>query len=122
MIRSASCTTASSWICGRPITHSASRAYFDRPITLVCSLGITPIHSLPMTGQKWWLQAERTVIGPTIISSLSRDTFGKLVIDGATRYRPANTSSMNIFATRRAEKFLGRDGRGLGGSSGVIAA
>ena len=38
--------------------------HLDRPITLVCSLGMTPIQILPMTGQKWWLQALRTVIRP----------------------------------------------------------
>ena len=62
--------------------HSASRAYLDRPITLVCSLGITPIHSLPITGHRWWLQAERTVIGPTIISSFRCSAFGNSVIVG----------------------------------------
>ena len=62
--------------------HSATRAYLDRPMTLVCSLGSTPIHSVPMTGQKWWLQAERTVMGPTIISSFSRSALGISVIAG----------------------------------------
>jgi hypothetical protein len=28
-----------------------------------------PIQILPITGQKWWLQALRTVMGPTIINS-----------------------------------------------------
>ena len=82
MMRSASCTTASSWICGRPMTQSTSRAYLDRPITLVCSLGITPIQILPMTGQKWWLHALRTVMGPTIISSFRCSAFGNSVIVG----------------------------------------
>ena len=63
--------------------HPARRAYLDRPITLVCSLGITPIQILPITGQKWWLQALRTVIGPTIISSLRCSAFGNSVIGGA---------------------------------------
>ena len=65
------------------MTHSARRAYFDRPMTLVRSLGMTPIHSLPMTGQKWWLHALRTVMGPTIISSLSRSALGNSVMAGA---------------------------------------
>ncbi len=82
MMRSASCTTASSWICGRPMTQSTRRAYFDRPMTLVCSLGSTPIHSLPITGQKWWLQALRTVIGPTIMSSFRCSALGNSVIAG----------------------------------------
>ena len=62
--------------------HSASRAYLDKPMTLVCSLGRMPIHSWPMTGQKWWLHAERTVIGPTIISSFSRSALGNSVMGG----------------------------------------
>ena len=67
------------------MTHSASRAYLDRPITLVRSLGKTPIQILPMTGQKWWLQALRTVMGPTIISSFKCSAFGNSVIAGALR-------------------------------------
>ena len=59
--------------------HSARRAYFERPITLVCSLGMTPIQILPMTGQKWWLQALRTLIGPTIINSLMCSALGDSV-------------------------------------------
>ena len=39
-IRSASCTTASSWICGRLMIQWASRAYFDRPIRFDFSFGI----------------------------------------------------------------------------------
>ena len=35
-----------------------------------------------MIGQKWWLQALRTVIGPTIISSLSDASFGNSVTGG----------------------------------------
>ncbi len=64
------------------MTHSARRAYFDRPITLVCSLGITPIQSLPMIGQKWCEQALRTVIGPTIISSFRCSALGNSVSEG----------------------------------------
>ena len=64
--------------------HSARRAYLDRPITLVCSLGNTPIQILPITGQKWWLQALRTVMGPTIISSLRCSALGNSVISGAS--------------------------------------
>ncbi|MNH42947.1 hypothetical protein D3C79_1047470 [compost metagenome] len=64
--------------------QSTRRAYFDRPITLVCSLGSTPIQILPMTGQKWWLQALRTVIGPTIINSLRCSALGNSVIAGAS--------------------------------------
>lgn len=82
MIRSASCTTASSWIWGRPMIQSTRRAYLLRPITLVCSLGITPIQILPMTGQKWWLQALRTVSGPTIISSFKCSALGNSVMGG----------------------------------------
>ena len=63
--------------------HSATRAYLLRPITLVRSLGITPIHTLPITGQKWWLQALRTVMGPTIISSFKCSALGNSVIAGA---------------------------------------
>jgi hypothetical protein len=62
--------------------HSAMRAYLDRPITLVRSLGITPIQTLPMTGQKWWLQALRTVMGPTIISSFRCSALGNSVMPG----------------------------------------
>ena len=58
------------------------RAYFDRPMRFECSLGITPTQSLPMIGQRWCEQALRTVMGPTIISSLSRSTFGNSVIGG----------------------------------------
>ena len=82
-ITSASCTTASSWIWGRPMIHSARRAYLDRPMTLVCSLGITPIHSLPMMGHRWWLHALRTVMGPTIISSFKCSALGNSVMVGA---------------------------------------
>ena len=82
--------------------HSARRAYLERPITLVRSLGMTPIQSLPMTGQKWWLQAERTVIGPTIMSSFSPSAFGNSVIGGLWTYRPLKTSLRYILATRRA--------------------
>jgi hypothetical protein len=62
--------------------QSTRRAYLLRPITLVCSLGITPIQILPITGQKWWLQAERTVIGPTIISSFRCSALGNSVSAG----------------------------------------
>src|SRR6476620_2260644 len=84
------------------MTHSASRAYLDRPMTLVCSLGITPIHTLPITGQKWWLHAERTVIGPTIISSFRCSALGNSVLVGAWLERPLNTPLRYILATRRA--------------------
>ena len=63
--------------------HSARREYFDRPIRLECSFGIRPIQSRPMIGQRWWLQAERTVIGPTIISSFSMAALGNSVTGGA---------------------------------------
>ena len=69
--------------------HSASRAYFDRPIRFECSLGISPIHTRPMIGQKWWLQALRTVIGPTIISSFSARAFGNSVTGGAGKVASA---------------------------------
>jgi hypothetical protein len=46
-------------------------------------LGITPIQSLPMMGHRWWLQALRTVMGPTIISSLRCSALGNSVIVGA---------------------------------------
>jgi hypothetical protein len=36
-----------------------------------------------MIGQKWWLQALRTVIGPTIISSFKRSALGNSVTAGA---------------------------------------
>ena len=36
-----------------------------------------------MMGQRWCEQALRTVMGPTIISSLSRVTLGNSVIVGA---------------------------------------
>ena len=63
--------------------HSARREYFDSPIRLECSFGISPIHSRPMIGQKWWLQALRTVIGPTIISSFRKAAWGNSVTGGA---------------------------------------
>ena len=62
--------------------QSQMRAYLDRPIRLECSLGITPIQTLPMIGQKWCEQALRTLTGPTIISSLSRSAFGNSVTGG----------------------------------------
>ena len=80
--RSARCVTASSWICGRLMTQSASRTYFDSPIRFEYSLGSTPIQTLPMIGHRWWEQALRTVIGPTIISSLRRSTLGNSVTGG----------------------------------------
>jgi hypothetical protein len=76
--RSAICVMASSWICGRDMIQSARREYFDSPIRLECSLGISPIHSRPMMGQKWWLQALRTLMGPTIISSFRYLGVGEL--------------------------------------------
>ena len=63
--------------------QSHSRAYLDRPIRLECSLGSSPIQTLPMIGHRWCEQALRTVIGPTIISSLRRLTLGNSVMDGA---------------------------------------
>ena len=65
------------------MTHSASRAYLERPMTLVRSLGRMPIQILPITGQKWWLQALRTVMGPTIINSFKCSALGNSVIAGA---------------------------------------
>ena len=56
--------------------QSAMRAYLDRPIRLLCSLGRMPIQTLPQIGHMWWLQALRTVIGPTIISSFRRSALG----------------------------------------------
>src|SRR3546814_18695767 len=82
--------------------QSQRRANFDSPISSAPVFGRTPIHIFPMIGQRWCEQALRTVIGPTIINWLSRDTLGKLVIGGAARYRPAHTSSLNIVAPRRA--------------------
>ena len=67
---------------GEQAVQSTRRAYLDRPITLVCSLGSTPIQILPITGQKWWLQALRTVTGPTIISSFRCSALGNSVIAG----------------------------------------
>ena len=87
--RSAICVIASSWICGRLMIQSARRKYFDRPIRFECSFGMSPIHSRPMIGQKWWLQALRTVIGPTIISSLRCSAFGNSVTGGAGHVAPA---------------------------------
>ena len=37
-----------------------------------------------MIGQKWWLQALRTVIGPTIISSFREVALGNSVTGGAS--------------------------------------
>ena len=73
---------ASSWICGRVITHSTRRAYFERPIRAECSFGITPTQTRPMIGHRWCEQALRTVTGPTIISSFRRRTFGNSVTGG----------------------------------------
>ena len=70
-------------IWGRPITHSASREYFDSPSRLECSLGMRPTHRRPMIGQKWWLQALRTEMGQMIISSFRRSAFGNSVTGGA---------------------------------------
>ena len=47
------------------------------------ALGSTPIQISPMIGQRWWEQAERAVIGPTTMSSLSFSTLGNSVIGGA---------------------------------------
>ena len=80
---SASITTASSWICGRPSTHSARRAYLDKPIRSDAALGSTPIHTWPRMGHRWCEQALRTFSGPTIISSFSCDTLGNAVTAGA---------------------------------------
>ena len=62
--------------------QSAMRAYLLRPIRLLCSLGRMPIQTLPKIGHMWWLQALRTVIGPTIISSFRRSAFGNSVTAG----------------------------------------
>ena len=80
---SASIVTASSWICGRLMIQSQIRTYFDRPIRFECSFGSRPIQTRPRIGQRWCEQALRTLIGPTIISSLRRETFGNSVIVGA---------------------------------------
>ena len=48
--RSASCTAASSWICGRFSTHSESLAYFEIPITR--SPGTIPTQQRPRIGAK----------------------------------------------------------------------
>ena len=82
MRMSASCVIASSWICGRDMIQSASRAYFDRPMRFECWFGMTPIHSSPMIGQRWCEQALRTVMGPTIISSFKPSTLGNSVVAG----------------------------------------
>ena len=76
---------ASSWICGRVITHSTSRAYFDSPIRAECSFGITPTQVRPMIGHRWCEHALRTVTGPMIMSSLRRPTFGNSVTGGWAR-------------------------------------
>ncbi len=55
-----------------------------------------------MIGQRWWEQALRTMIGPTIISSFRRPTFGNSVTGGCAPKRPAKTSIRYILATRRA--------------------
>ncbi|MNN89379.1 hypothetical protein D3C81_2071930 [compost metagenome] len=81
--RSAIWATASSWICGRHMIHSAMRAYLDRPIRLEWRFGITPTQRLPMIGHRWCEHALRTRIGPTIISSLSCSTLGNSVTSGA---------------------------------------
>ena len=62
--------------------QSQMRVYLDRPIRLECSLGSRPIQTRPMMGQRWCEQALRTVIGPTIISSLSRVKLGNSVTGG----------------------------------------
>ena len=82
--------------------HSTSREYFDSPMRFDFSLGITPIHSRPMMGHRWWLQALRTVIGPMIMSSLRCEAFGNSVIFGIGTKRPRNISFTYILATRRA--------------------
>ena len=38
----------------------------------------------PMIGHRWWEQALLTVIGPTIMSSFRRSTFGNSVTGGMT--------------------------------------
>jgi len=52
MSRSAIWAIASSWICGRPMIHSARRAYLDRPMRFECSFGMIPTHRRPRIGQK----------------------------------------------------------------------
>ena len=100
--RSASWMMASSWICGRDMIQSVMREYLDSPMRLESLLGMTPIHSRPMMGHRWWLQALRTVIGPMIMSSLRCDAFGNSVTRGMGTKRPRNTSVTYILATRRA--------------------
>ena len=58
------------------------RAYLDRPIRAECSLGMTPIQTLPMTGHRWCEQALRTVMGPTIINSFRWAALGNSVTGG----------------------------------------
>ena len=82
--------------------HSTSREYFDSPMRFDCSLGITPIHSRPMIGHRWWLQALRTVIGPMIMSSFKREAFGNSVTFGMGTNRPRKISFTYILATRLA--------------------
>ena len=43
---------ASSWICGRDMIQSVMREYFESPMRSESLLGITPIHSRPMMGQR----------------------------------------------------------------------
>ena len=62
--------------------QSQMRAYLLRPMRLLCSLGRMPIQTRPKIGHMWWLQALRTVIGPTIMSSFSRSALGNSVTAG----------------------------------------
>ena len=49
---------------GRENTQSATLVNLDSPITR--APGLIPIQQLPMIGTRWWEQADRTVIGPTV--------------------------------------------------------
>lgn len=63
--------------------QSQMRAYLDRPISSESGLGgSTPTQIWPMMGHRWCEQALRTLMGPTIIRSLSREAFGKVVTLG----------------------------------------
>ena len=60
MMRSAGCTAASSWrlrAAHDPVHQAGVLGQADHVRVL---LGITPVQILPITGQRWWLQA-RTV-------------------------------------------------------------
>ncbi len=60
----------------RLMIHSARRAYLDKPDQVRMLVRHQADPHPPMIGQKWWLQALRTVIGPTIISSFRLVTWG----------------------------------------------